>query len=208
MLDVDEAHRQQNEVGLDVEGTARNLLRPGSAAVERRFPLDLHQLGLANVTVQAGKTPRGQRPIPFAALFVRARAAQDVRPVGPVRIARLCPLLGLGQDLDLAHRLGAEAVGGPDAVRAGVAAADHEHGLVLRRDDLARVDLARDEAVRRHEEVHRKVDSIQLPPGRRQVARLTGSECEQDGVELLAQRGDRKIVAHRHAGSELDAFGC
>ena len=60
----------------------------------------------------------------------RGRGAQLQRPVGPGQ-GLVLALRRLRHDLELGDRGRALAVGGADAVRAGVAAADHHHVLAL-----------------------------------------------------------------------------
>ena len=66
------------------------------------------------------------------------------------------------------------AVAGADAVRTGVAAADHDDMLAgcgqLVLDLVAGIDL-----VLLRQEFHREMDAVELAPGDRQVARMLGA---------------------------------
>jgi hypothetical protein len=85
-------------------------------------------------------------------------------------------------------RGGAVAVGGADAVGAGVAAADDDDVLALGVDRVGAV--AGDGLVLRDEEFQGEVHAGQLAAGNRQVARLFRAAGQHDGVEIgqLARR--------------------
>ena len=111
-------------------------------------------------------------------------------------------------DLDLGDRKRALAVGGADAVRAGVAAADHHHVLAAREDRLDVVErLVGDAAVLLRQEIHGEMDAVELAAGDRQVARLLGAAGERDGVVLRFEVGDAHVAADMHAVVEGHAFG-
>jgi hypothetical protein len=71
----------------------------------------------------------------------------------------------------------------PDAVGAGVAAADHDH--VLPRGRYRRVRRTGDEAVARVEVLHREVDAVELAPGHGQVTRHARARRDDDCVVRL-----------------------
>ena len=75
-------------------------------------------------------------------------------------------------DLELGHRHRALPERSADAVRAGVAAADHDHMLAAG-ENLGGVAerLAADAAVLLRQEIHREVDAGEVAAGDRQVAR-------------------------------------
>ena len=72
------------------------------------------------------------------------------------------------------------------AVGAGVAAADDDHVLVLRRRCTGRPArlLSSRLLVLRVQELHGEVDALELAAGDGQVARLGRAAAEHDGVEL------------------------
>ena len=72
-----------------------------------------------------------------------------------------------------------------DAVGAGVAAADDDDVLVLRRDVLAVGVLAVEQALGVGvQELHREVDALEVAALDRQIARLGRAAAQDDGVEL------------------------
>jgi hypothetical protein len=110
------------------------------------------------------------------------------------------------------------AVGGADAVGAGVAAADHDDVLAL---DVDRVgDALLDFLVLRDQELQRGVDALQLAARDRQVAGHFGAGGEDHRVEIRLQlvgrdgfggvvvdAGRQVLVADQHLGTEGDALG-
>ena len=125
---------------------------------------------------------------------------------GPRRVAgaRLGRAL---EQLEVEHVLRALAVAGADAVRAGVAAAQHEH-VPARRQDRARCPDTASPATRRFccsRKGIAKWIAVELAPGNRQIARLLGAAREQHGVELAQELGPEMSlptctpVRHLHA---------
>ncbi len=82
-----------------------------------------------------------------------------------------------------------------DAVGAGVATADDDDVLALRRD-LALDVLPERDAVGRREEVHRLHHAVELAARHGQVARHGGPDRDDDGVEPLAQVGAGEVAPH------------
>src|SRR5690606_36625565 len=76
------------------------------------------------------------RPVALRPLLVARRGAELERPIGPDQ-ALVLPLRRARQDFELRHRRSALAVGGADAVRAGIAAADYDDVPAFRADRLA-----------------------------------------------------------------------
>ena len=126
------------------------------------------------------------------AFLLRARGAQLHRPVGPGQ--QLVLVLGrLRQDFDLGDRARALAVRGADAVRAGIAAADHQHVACPVGQDVR----ARRPSRRRRGWFCCGRNSIAkwMPfrsrPGHRQVARRFRADRQHHGVVALHQPLDR-----------------
>ena len=99
---------------------------------------------------------------------MRRGGAQLERPIRPDQ--RLVLLLRrLRHDLELGDRGGALAVRGADAVRAGVAAADHDDMLALGADRAPgrrqRFVVAGHALVLLRQEIHREMDAVQLAAG-------------------------------------------
>jgi hypothetical protein len=85
---------------------------------------------------------------------------------------------------ELGHAGRAVAVAGAHAVAPGVAAADHDHMLAVG-PQLALELVACIDLVLLRQELHRKVDAVQITARHRQVARLLGAACQQHGVKVL-----------------------
>src|SRR5215468_2195570 len=85
-----------------------------------------------------------------------------------------------GHDLELCHRARTLPERGANAVRTGVAAADHHDALALCRDRL-RIPkgLAGDAAVLLRQESHGLLDALQLAAGNGQLARLFSTAAEE-----------------------------
>ncbi len=104
--------------------------------------------------------------------------------------------------------LRALAVDGPQAVGAGVAAADDDHALALCRDEvLVRDVVAGAPLVLERQELHREVDALQVAPGDVEVAGPGGAAAEADGVELVREIGGADVDADVDAGAEGDPLG-
>jgi hypothetical protein len=72
------------------------------------------------------------------------------------------------------------------AVGPGVAAADHDHVLVLRADVVPVLKLGIQQAFGVGvQKLHREMDALQFPAGNRQIARPGRSGAEDDGVEIV-----------------------
>ncbi|ABA48089.1 hypothetical protein BURPS1710b_3715 [Burkholderia pseudomallei 1710b] len=206
-----ETHREQHEVGLDLELGIRHFLH---LAVD---PRDARRDQLLDLAVPAFETFRRHRPVALAAFLVRRRRAQLDRPVRPHE--RLVLRLGrLRQQLELRDVLRAVAVRRADAIRTRVAAADHDDVLALREQLIGQL-VARVHAVLLRQELHREMDAGELAPRHRQIARRLRAARDHDRVELVLQRlgrnrllrhvADRlgqRIAADEHARAERHAF--
>ena len=111
------------------------------------------------------------------------------------------------QQLELVHRQRALAVGGAQAVGAGVAAADDDDPLARGGDDLILRNLvAFAAAVLLGEVFDGEMDASELAPRHRQVAGGSGAAAQHDGLEVPPQGRRRDVDAHVDAGAELDAL--
>ena len=195
-----EAHREQDEVG--------RLGRLGALdRVERRLARVLHPVDLLDAPVRAGQLGRRDREVLLAAFLDGVGAAQLHRPARPRREVVLAVGGRLAEQLDLRHRRRALAVRVADAVRAGVAAADHDHVLAGRGDRRRALAVAGDPAVAAVEVLHRVVDAVELAPRDGQVARHARAGGDDDGVVALAQLVGADIDADIDAVLELHALG-
>src|SRR5690606_14289193 len=114
------------------------------------------------------------------------------------------------------NRSGAVAVAGAHAVRAGVAAADHDHMLALGQCLVGQA-VAGHGLVLLAQEVHGEIHALEFAAGYRQVARGFRAAAHDHGVELGQQgigRAHRQAIGHgvrRVAdigrGQELHALG-
>ena len=139
---------------------------------------------------------------------MRRRCTQLERPVRPDH-GLVFLLRRLGHDLELGDAGCAVAVAGADAVAAGVATADHNHmlaiGTQLIAEGVAGVDL-----VLLRQELHRKVDAIELATGHGQVAALLGTGGQHNRIKILAQllgADDRAGIAGHLAARALAGQG-
>src|SRR5881296_1326967 len=133
----------------------------------------------------AAEPGRGDAPLAVAAFFMRVRGAQLHRPERPGGRVRPCGRR-LGEQLELVHLEATLAVSRAQTVGAGVAAADDDHSLALRRDRLLGDGIAGVALVLLDEVVHGQVDALQLASRYRELARLLGAERQADRVELPA----------------------
>ena len=130
-LGPDEAHGQQDELARQ-----RRTASPGprehepAVLAHQLDPRDLQRLDPAALV--ADEAAGGDRVDPLAALLVGRGDAEDVRPLRP-RVVRRALVGRARDDLELVDARRALAVGGAQAVGAGVAAADDDHVLALRR---------------------------------------------------------------------------
>ena len=125
LLRAEEAHREEHELARQLEVGALDLLE---LAVDH---LDLVGAQRAHVAVVVAEEALGVDAVDaLAALLVRRRHPEDVRPRGP-RVGGRARVGRAGQDLELVDRRRALAVRGAEAVGAGVAAADDHDVLAL-----------------------------------------------------------------------------
>src|SRR4051812_106989 len=198
---MDEAHRQQHELG-------RHLALGAGDRLEALGPRVVQLLDRA----VAGEVRGDHRVVLLAAadlgrLLHRVAAAALGRPQRP-RGLLVGPLVGrLGQDLELHDAAGPLADRVAHAVRAGVAAADDHDVLALGGDRAGRAAVGGHGAVAHVEVVHRVVHAVELAPGDRQVARDPRAGGDDDRVVLLAQLLVGDVDADVDAAAQLDALG-
>mmetsp|Transcript_96794 Transcript_96794/g.276534 ORF Transcript_96794/g.276534 Transcript_96794/m.276534 type:complete len:331 (-) Transcript_96794:510-1502(-) len=138
--------------------------------------------------------------------------AEDFGPLRP-RVVVGALLRRLWHQLEVDDRLAAVAHARANAVRARVAAANHNHVLALGRDERL-VPAARDGAVLGHEqallvfgqELHGEVHALELAPVHREVARDGGAEREHERVGVGAEYVDVDVNANVRLRHELDAL--
>ena len=87
----------------------------------------------------------------------------------------------------------------------GVTPADDDH-VLARRQNLAVDVVARNYPVLLRQELHREVDSLQLPTRNRQIARLFRSACKQDHVEVVLKLRNRNVHADVSIRNKLHTF--
>ena len=105
------------------------------------------------------------------------------------------------------NRLRALAVHGAETVGAGVAAADDDDVLALRRDELLVGDrIALAAPVLECQVLHGKVNAPELAAGHRQIARPARAAGQDDRVEVPAQVPDGHVDADVRVGPEDDAI--
>ena len=213
-----EAHGQQHQIGLHLEGGTGHLfhghpagdavLHPGHAGAGKRL-----DVAVAIIIEGLG----GDGPVALAPLIVRAGGTQLHRPIGPGQQAIL--MLGrLGHQLELGDGGRALPVRGPHAVRPGVATADHHH-VLAGGTQLVGQRVAGHHAILQRQELHGEMHTLQLTPRDGQVARHFRATGQHDGIEALQQLAGRhraggqvadharEVAGDGHAGTELHALG-
>src|SRR3954447_21404809 len=163
-LRVQEAHREHDELGRDLELRALDLL-------ERRWRADLVATQQLDLPVLAGELSGHHTEAALATFLVRARCAHDQGPARPRREVVGAVRRRFGQQLELRDRRRLLAVRVAEAVGAGVAAADDHDVLAGRADRLGRRVVAGHEAVALLEVLHREVDPVQVTAWDREVTR-------------------------------------
>src|SRR5205085_4003263 len=112
-------------------------------------------------------------------------------------------------DFELRYGFCALAERGADAVRSGIAAADHDDMLVAGKDIANAAErLAGDAAVLLRQEIHREMDAVEIAAGDREIAAGFGAASQRDRVILFEQlvRIDAATGADEGAVMEGDAF--
>ena len=128
-------------------------------------------------------------------------------PLGPGVVLR--PLVrSLGHHLDLDHRAAAVADGSAHTVVARVAAPHDDH-VLAHRIQIAALFQSRVQqgSGGGGEEIHRKVNSLSIPPSDRQIPGLLCPAGQDDRVVLLQQRLGGHITAHVTARAESHPLG-
>ena len=143
-------------------------------------------------------------------LLVAVLGAENDRPGGP-GIIRRARCGWLREQLEIDQAAAAVAKRGADAVGAGVAAADHDHVLVFRRDVSAVGEIGVEQAAGvPSQKIHREMHAFEIAPGDRQIARNGGPGGQQHGVEFPGQAahidGTAAAVAHRRVDAEFHAL--
>ena len=91
----------------------------------------------------------------------------------------------LRHDLEIRHRARALAEGGADAVRSGIAAADHHHMFTGRQDRRAHDRrFTADSPVLLRQIIHREMNALELASGHRQVAGMFRAAREHHRIVL------------------------
>ncbi len=191
----------QGSVNSD-SGTSRKTGRPASRTTSTRTAS--RPRTRPSLVAEEALRRHGVDALP--ALLVRRRDPVDVRVLGPRVVGRA--LVGRPrQDLHLVDRARALAVYGAEAIRARVAAAQDDHALVARRDEVRlRDEVALAAPVLEGEVLHGEVDAVELAPRDRQVARVAGAARQQERVVLLPQALRVHVDTHVGARHEPDAL--
>ena len=113
-----------------------------------------------------------------------------------------------GDDFKLVDALALLSMDGTQAIGAGVATADDDDMFAASRDERGVVDRdAGHPPILGGQELHGKMDPIELASLDRQVARLRRASTEADGVELVEQLLGVDIETDVDLGSEDDPLG-
>ena len=108
--------------------------------------------------------------------------------------------------MEVVHLARAVAVGGPQAVRTGVAAAENDHVASGGADGI-RHPVPGHQPVLASQVLHGEVHALQIPPGNRKVSRRQRPDREDDRVEAPCERVEIEVLTDVDAGFKLDPFG-
>src|SRR5262249_6741061 len=204
LLGPEESHGEQDQLDLQRELATRTRLEFQPAAFAHH--VDLYRFEGANPSLRvAEKALRGDRIDPLAALLVGAGDAEDVGPLGP-RIVGGALIGWPRQEPELMDGPGTLTVHRAQAVGAGIATADDDDALALRRNELClgdRVALAA--PVLERQVLHGEVDAAELAAGYRQIARPARAASQDDRVKIAAEVPDSHVDADVRPGTEDDA---
>ena len=137
---------------------------------------------------------------PLATLLVRRRHPEDHRESRP-RVASSALISGSRHNLQRRHRLRPLPQRRPQAIRPGVAAANHDDVLALSRHPTLS-DAVEDVLGGPRQVIHRLVDPAQIPPGNRQVTGHCRTRGEDEGVKTFLQILSRHVHTNRRVGVE------
>src|SRR5438309_5504379 len=204
-LGAEEAHGQQHQVGVQRELAARDGREVEPPALADQLHADPVQP--ADVPVGVAGEALGRHGVDaLAALLVGRGDPEDIGPLGP-GIVRSAAVGWPRQQLELVHGARALAMHGPEAVGAGVAAADDHDVLAAGGDEPVvgdRVALAA--LVLERQVLHREVDAPERAPRDREIPRPAGAAGEDDRVEVSPDLRDRHVGADVGARPEEDAL--
>mmetsp|Transcript_7711 Transcript_7711/g.15990 ORF Transcript_7711/g.15990 Transcript_7711/m.15990 type:complete len:526 (-) Transcript_7711:674-2251(-) len=208
-----EAHRQQHHVGRQHALGASDLRRPSA------LHLDVHNLHAGELAPFADEALGHDAVLAWvlAVLVDRLRVAivhpEDARPLRP-RVAWRARVWRLREQLQVGDAGGAVAGAGADAVGAGVTTTNHNDVLAGRVNVVAVGELRVQQALGvGMEEVHRKVDALQVASLNWQVTRARRAHGQHHRVVLLDELLGRDVVtdvgvdhkAHALGGHQVDA---
>src|SRR4051812_23183060 len=200
LLRSDEAHRQEHEVGSKLAIGALDLLE----TTIHHF--DFVQQQAAHMAVAVVEEAFGvDAEHPITTLLVGGRHAVHEVPLRP-RVVLGATVGWARHDLELRHAGRTLTVNRAEAIGAGVAAADDDHPLAMDVDGR-RVDVAFLHPVGQRQVLHRLMNSGQLSPRDRQIARRSGTAGQHDRVVRREQHFDVDAVTDWRPRSELGAFG-
>src|SRR5688572_23087288 len=134
MLGMHETKGQQAQVAIHLEFAPRDFLH-GWPAIGALGPFEANAVQLLDDAIFAGERLGVDREIADAAFLMRGARAINHWPIRP-RHVRRAPFRRTRKELELVNAGGALAMRGAETVRAGVAAAEDDHVLVLCADEL------------------------------------------------------------------------
>ena len=197
------AHRQQDQVGRQREFAALYFLDLTVAP----FDADAFEAGHGFAVADH---PLGQdRPVAVRPFLVAGCGPHFHRPIGPGHC--LVFMFGrLGHDFQLGHAFCALPVGGADAVRAGIAAADHDHVLARRGQRSAGCSahfiVAGIALVLLAEEFHSQPYTVELGAGNIEQTGLFRAASQHHRVEIFPQGLQADFDTDFGTGFKLDTF--
>src|SRR6266545_848632 len=207
----EEAHGQQDQLRRQHLFGARHFFGHELAFLVL-LPFDLNGLNRFDVTGLVGDELFGRREVnarigaEFGGRFLLpVIEAMNLRPFRPGIVLGAFQWR-LGQNFDLHQAPAAMAHRGPDAVGAGIAAADDDHVFARGGNEVAvSVSVQQAPGVRR-EEIHGEMNSFELAAFDGQIAGFRRAGAENNGVEIVEQLPGGKRFAHVTAADKLDAL--
>ena len=195
MLGLEESHGEEHELGLDDFGLS-GLDHDGTTAGGIGLPINGLDADAGEFAVLAEELESVDVPAAGAAFFVTRSSLEGAGPLGPGVLWILGAFDGLGHDLDLRDALAALAMGGADAVGAGVAAADYQYIFSFGSNALVLRELhAGEDAVLLGEEFEGEVYALEFATGSLEVAGHRRAGGDDDGKPTpIPSRGEGRLV--------------
>jgi hypothetical protein len=130
MLWLEEAHSQQNQLGLNDFGLAL-LYHDGASTLWVGLPFNLLNFYASEMAILSQELQGIDVPAACATFFVARGGLEGARPVGPWVLWVLRTFNGLRHNLNLSHALATLTVGSTNTVRTSITTTNHKYILAL-----------------------------------------------------------------------------